>query len=66
MMNLSLRLGKPEDAEQCGQICYEAFKAIAEHHNFLPDVPSSEVGAANGSEIAFSSRLLCSSCRVRR
>lgn len=46
-MNLSLRLGKPEDADQCGKIYYEAFKAIAEHHNFLPDVPSSEVGAAN-------------------
>ena len=46
-MNLSLRLGTVDDADLCGKICYEAFKAIAEHHNFLPDVPSPEVGAAN-------------------
>ena len=46
-MNLSLRLGAVDDADRCGKICYEAFKAIAEHHNFLPDVPSPEVGAAN-------------------
>ncbi len=46
-MNLSLRLGTVDDADQCGKICYEAFKAIAEHHNFLPDVPSPKVGAAN-------------------
>ena len=40
---LTLRSGRPEDAEDCGSICYEAFKAIAEGHNFPPDFPSSEV-----------------------
>ena len=34
---LRLRVGEPEDAETCGSICYEAFKAIAEEHNFPPD-----------------------------
>jgi hypothetical protein len=28
-MNLTLRLGTPDDADRCGTICYEAFKAIA-------------------------------------
>jgi predicted N-acetyltransferase YhbS len=41
-MNLKLRSGKPEDAETCGQICYEAFAMIARQHNFPPDVPTPE------------------------
>jgi GNAT superfamily N-acetyltransferase len=40
---LTLRAGRPEDAEDCGSICYGAFKAIADQHNFPPDFPSSEV-----------------------
>jgi predicted N-acetyltransferase YhbS len=36
-MNISLRAGKPSDAETCGSICYEAFKAIADQHNFPHD-----------------------------
>jgi GNAT superfamily N-acetyltransferase len=40
---LMLRVGRSEDAERCGSICYEAFKAIADEHNFPPDFPSSEV-----------------------
>ena len=36
---LTLRSGRPEDAEDCGSICYEAFKAIAEGHNFPPTFP---------------------------
>ena len=39
-MNLRLRPGIPEDAETCGVICYEAFKTIAEQHNF-PAPPQS-------------------------
>src|SRR5215211_7022828 len=34
---LRLRVGESEDAEICGSICYEAFKVIAEEHNFPPD-----------------------------
>jgi GNAT superfamily N-acetyltransferase len=37
---------RQEDVEPCGSICYEAFKGIAEKHNFRPDFPSSE--AATG------------------
>jgi len=39
-MDLKLRRGLPEDAKTCGEICYEAFKAIAEHHNFPPNLPT--------------------------
>jgi GNAT superfamily N-acetyltransferase len=40
---LMVRAGRSEDAETCGLICYEAFKAIADEHNFPPDFPSPEV-----------------------
>jgi hypothetical protein len=33
---------KPEDVERCGTICYQAFKNIAEKHNFRPDFPTAE------------------------
>ncbi len=42
-MNLTLRRGKPDDAQVCGAICYEAFKTIAEAHHFTPDFPSADV-----------------------
>lgn len=42
-MNLTFRSGTVKDAIACGQICYEAFKAIAEQHNFPPDLPSPDV-----------------------
>jgi len=35
-MNVVLRRGQQADANACGLICYEAFKAIAEPHNFPP------------------------------
>ena len=42
-MNVTLRTGNAEDAKHCGAICYEAFKTIAEQHNFPPDFPLPEV-----------------------
>ena len=45
-MNVTLRPGNAEDAQRCGAICYEAFKTIAEQHNFPPDFPSPEVATA--------------------
>src|SRR5919108_5685648 len=42
-MNVTLRPARPEDANVCGAICYEAFKAIASQHNFPPDFPSQAV-----------------------
>jgi GNAT superfamily N-acetyltransferase len=41
--DLKLRAGRPEDAERLGFICYGAFKATAEGHNFPPDFPSPEI-----------------------
>jgi GNAT superfamily N-acetyltransferase len=40
---LRLRAGRPEDTERLGSICYRAFRAIADEHNFPPDFPSSEI-----------------------
>lgn len=45
-MSITLRPGTPADAKVCGQICYEAFKAIGATHNFPPDFPSSEVASS--------------------
>jgi GNAT superfamily N-acetyltransferase len=42
-MDVMLRPARPEDANACGAICYEAFKTIASQHNFPPDFPSQEV-----------------------
>jgi predicted N-acetyltransferase YhbS len=42
-MKLILRLGTIADAKECGRIDYEAFKSIADQHNFPPDFPSVEV-----------------------
>src|SRR5215203_4026903 len=41
-MSLILRGGRPEDAEMTGRICYEAFKTIADQHNFPRDFPAPE------------------------
>lgn len=46
-----LRPGRPEDAPACGKICYEAFKLIAESHNFPPDIPAVEAAQAFMAEI---------------
>lgn len=39
-----IRSAKPEDAQICGQICYEAFYRINTDYNFPPDFPAA--GAA--------------------
>jgi len=41
---LVIRRAKPEDAEVCGRICYEAFHKIATSHGFPPDLPTPEHG----------------------
>lgn len=45
-MSVTLRPGRVEDAAICGRICYEAFKSIAERHNYPPDFPNAEAGIA--------------------
>ncbi len=42
-MSIVLRPGTPGDAAVCGPICFEAFKAIDDEHNFPWDFPSAEV-----------------------
>lgn len=41
---VTLRQGRPADADACGRILFDAFHAIALQHNFPPDVPSAEAG----------------------
>lgn len=50
-MNISLRAGRPDDGETCGSICYEAFRTIADQHNFPRDFPSPEVAAGLLSQL---------------
>jgi predicted N-acetyltransferase YhbS len=45
-MSVCLRRGRAGDATTLGEICYSAFKAIAEAHNFPPDFPSPDAAAA--------------------
>ena len=42
-MSIVLRSGAPSDAAACGPICFEAFKAIDDEHNFPWDFPSAAV-----------------------
>ena len=50
-MNITFRSGKPEDAGTCGSICYEAFKAIANQHNFPPDFSDRETAVGLLSQL---------------
>ena len=45
-MILSLRRAEAADAAAIGEICYRAFKALADVHCFPPDFPSAEVATA--------------------
>ena len=40
-----IRRATPADAEVCGRICFEAFGALAEKHNFPNDFPAPEIPA---------------------
>jgi GNAT superfamily N-acetyltransferase len=39
---ITLRDPRPEDAADCGRICHDAFREIAEKHGFAPDFPDVE------------------------
>ena len=41
-MVISIREGQIADTQECAQICFDAFRAVAEEHNFQPDFPSVE------------------------
>ena len=42
-MTLQIRQATAADAPECGRICYGAFAAIADAHNFPHDFPSVDV-----------------------
>ena len=42
-MTLSIRMGRADDARECGRICYAAFTAVASAHNFKPDFPTADI-----------------------
>ncbi|GJM27590.1 MAG: N-acetyltransferase [Cyclobacteriaceae bacterium] len=44
-MNTQIRQATAEDAGVFGEICYHAFKSIADQYNYPPDFPSPEVAA---------------------
>ena len=46
-----MRKGREADASAAGAVCYRAFKAIAEAHNFAPDLPSPEIAAGLLSDL---------------
>jgi predicted N-acetyltransferase YhbS len=43
---MNIRAASKADSQECGRILYDAFKDLAERHNFPPDFPSAE--AATG------------------
>jgi predicted N-acetyltransferase YhbS len=42
MGSLTIRRARTEDARVCGNICFEAFRAINTKHGFPPDMPAPE------------------------
>src|SRR5687767_12968728 len=42
---LTIRAAVPADAPRAGQICFDAFKSIADAHGFPPDFPSPGVAS---------------------
>ena len=46
---MNIRNVDKADAQMCGRILYDAFKNLAEQHNFPPDVPSAEVATGLAS-----------------
>lgn len=45
-MSTDLRAARKDDVPACGRVMYEAFRDIAERHNFPPDFPSAEAAMA--------------------
>jgi hypothetical protein len=38
-MDITLRAATADDTPECGRVLHEAFKSLADHHNFPPDFP---------------------------
>jgi predicted N-acetyltransferase YhbS len=74
---VAIRLARPEDADICGRICFEAFRDINRIHGFPVDIPTPEAGvgilSASFSEPRFycivaevEGRIVGSSCMDER
>lgn len=50
-ISVTCRAGAPGDADRCGLICYQAFRSIAEQHNFPPDFPNPDVAIGLMSQL---------------
>lgn len=57
--SVTIRRATAADVEPCGRICFEAFRTIANQHNFPPDVPSPEFGVRLISMIFSHPRFFC-------
>jgi predicted N-acetyltransferase YhbS len=44
-MDVTLRRAVAEDAPECGRVCYEAFKTLADQHGFARDFSSADAAA---------------------
>ena len=58
-MAITLRAGTPADAEQCGQIIFDAFGAIAGQLNFPTDFPVPEAGIGVASMLLSHPKFYC-------
>lgn len=56
---ITVRVATPEDASVCGQICYKAFSAISNAHNFPPDFDGPEGATRTVSSIFASPDFYC-------
>src|ERR1700731_374389 len=48
--SITVRRAKPEDAPECGRVCFDAFYKISTDHGFPPDFPSPDVYASIAEE----------------
>ena len=43
---VTIREARPEDASECGRICYDAFRTISQRHSFPCDIPGPELATS--------------------
>jgi predicted N-acetyltransferase YhbS len=56
---VQIRPARPEDADTCGRICYEAFAKINGSHNFPVDFPNPEIPTAFISHVFSDPHFYC-------
>jgi predicted N-acetyltransferase YhbS len=56
---VQIRPARPEDADACGRICYEAFAKINGSHNFPVDFPNPEIPTAFISHVFSDPHFYC-------